>query len=108
MKGGKSAHRQADDMRLVDLERIEHRTDVIPRALLRVALALLRHIGGWIAARIEGHATVILRKMTNLLFIRAVVAGKFMNKNDWDAFSGFFVIELDSIVCPEMWHEFPV
>jgi hypothetical protein len=44
--------------------------------------------------------------MTNLLLVGAVVARKFMNKNDWDAFTGFFVIELDSIVCREMWHEF--
>ena len=44
--------------------------------------------------------------MTNLLLVRAVVAGKFVNKNDWNAFTGFLVIELDSVVSCQMWHEF--
>ena len=34
MQGRETAHRQADDVRLVDLERVEHRTDVVARAIL--------------------------------------------------------------------------
>ena len=40
MQRGKAAHRQADDMRLVDLERVEHGADVVARPLLRIALAV--------------------------------------------------------------------
>src|ERR1051325_3924014 len=36
------AHRKADDMRLVDLERIEHGADIVPRPRLRIALEILR------------------------------------------------------------------
>src|ERR1051326_4712453 len=34
MQAGESAHRQADDVRPVDFQRIEHGTDVVARALL--------------------------------------------------------------------------
>jgi hypothetical protein len=46
--------------------------------------------------------------MTNLLFVRTDVAGKFVNKNDGDAFAGFLVIELDPVVCRQMGHDFLV
>jgi len=46
--------------------------------------------------------------MTNLLLVRTVVTGKFVNKYDGDAFAGFLVVELDPIVRREMWHEFLV
>ena len=108
MKRRKAAHRKADDVGLVDLEGIEHRADVVARAILRIVLAVFRHVGGRIAARIEGDAAIVFREMTNLLLVRAKVAGKFVNKNDRNAFAGFFVIELDSVVGRQMWHEFPV
>src|SRR5262249_461275 len=104
VKCRKSTHRETDNMSLVNIERIKHSANVVTRALLRIALAVAGHIRGWIAARIKGHTAVIFRKVANLLFVRAVVAGKFVNKNNRDAFASFFVIELDSIVRRQMWH----
>ncbi len=42
MQGGEAAHRQADDMGLVDLEGIEHGADVVAGARLRI----LRDVSG--------------------------------------------------------------
>src|SRR5579871_281958 len=39
MERRKAAHRQANDMRLADPERVEHRSDVVTRVVLRVSLA---------------------------------------------------------------------
>jgi hypothetical protein len=46
--------------------------------------------------------------MADLLLPGSVIAGKFMNKNDRDALTGFFVIELDPVVCRQMGHDFLV
>ena len=108
MKRGEAAHRQADDMSLVDLQRIEHRADVVARAILRIFFLIFRDIGGRIAARVEGDAAVVLREVTDLLLPGAKVAGKFMDEDDRNAFAGLLVIELHSVVCRQMWHEFPV
>ena len=108
MKRGETAHRQADDMRLVDLQRIEHRADVVARAILRIFFLIFRDIGWWIAARVEGDAAVILREVADLLLPRAQVAGKFVHEDNRDPFAGLFVIELHSVVCRQMWHKFPV
>src|SRR5947207_5764706 len=95
-------------MGLIDLQRIEHRPDVVARALLRIFLLILRHIRRWIAAGVEGDAAVVFREVADLLLPRAKVAGKFMDKEDRHAFAGLFVEKLHSIVSCEMRHEIPV
>src|SRR5215475_4576785 len=106
MKRGKSAHRKPDNVRFVDLESIQHGPDVVSGALLRIALAILGDIGRRISARVERHAAIIFREMANLLLVGAIVAGKFMDKNDRDAFDGFFIVELDPVIGRQMWHAF--
>ena len=61
-----------------------------------------------IAAGIENHAAVIFCKVADLLFPGSVITGKFMNKNDRDALTRFFVIHLDPVVCRQMRHDFLV
>jgi hypothetical protein len=104
MKRGKSAHRESDNVRFVDLESIQHGPNVVSRALLRVALAILRDIRRGVSAGVECHAAIILREMANLLLVGAVVAGKFMDKNNRDAFASFLIVELDPVIGRQMWH----
>src|SRR4029079_18537032 len=108
MKRAEAARRQADNMSLVDLQSIEHRANVIARALLRIFFLVFRDVGGRIAARVEGDAAIVLREMTDLLLPRAAIAGKFVHKDNRNPFAGFFVIELHSVVGRQMWHEFTV
>ncbi len=108
MERGESAHRQTDDVRLVDLEHIEHRANIVARAILRILFLIIRDVRRRIAARVEGDATVVLREVTDLLFPRTKVTGKFVDKDDRNAFAGFFVIKLHSVVGRQMWHEIPV
>src|SRR3974390_304476 len=53
---GRGAHRMADNMRLVDAERIHDCDDVVAGNVLAVALWIGRHIGWWIAALAVGDA----------------------------------------------------
>src|ERR1700686_2601787 len=66
MQRSKTAHRQADHMRIVDLESIDYRLNVITCALLRVFFAVVRHVGRRIAARIERNAAIPATKMAHL------------------------------------------
>ena len=66
MQGGKPAHGQPDDVRLVDLQAVEDRADVVAGARLRVARHAVRHVGGRPAARIEGDAAVAPREDSGL------------------------------------------
>src|SRR5262249_6516855 len=108
MQRREAAHREADDMRLVDLERIEHCADVVACALLRIFFLVFWDIWRRIAARVEGDAAVMLPEMADLLLPGAAIAGKFMDEDDRNAFAGFLVIELHSIVGRQMWHGIPV
>ncbi len=63
MERGEPAHRIAHDMRPLDAERVEHREDVVPRALLGIALDIRRHVRGRIAACVVSDATVTAREM---------------------------------------------
>ena len=82
MQRGEAAHRQADDVRLVDLQRVEHGANIIARAVLRVALDIVGHVRGRIAAGIESYAAVSAAEISDLSFIGAVVAGEFVHEDD--------------------------
>src|SRR5580700_2991056 len=94
-------------MRLVEFERIEHRADVIARAVLRKALAVLGYIRRGIAACIKGDTAVALTEMAQLQFIGSIVAGKFVNEDDRNPAADLFVIELDAVVGCQMRHGRP-
>jgi len=68
-------------MGLVALERVEHRQNVVARALLRIALAVLRDVGRRIAARVIRHATIIPGEMPDLRLPGAVIARELVDEN---------------------------
>src|SRR5580704_11292716 len=94
-------------MRLVEFERIEHRADVIARAVLRKSLAVPGYIRRGIAACIEGDTAVALTEIAQLQFVGSIVASKFMNEDDRNPTAVLFVIELDAVVGCQMRHGRP-
>src|SRR6266567_4380646 len=104
MQRRKTAHGQADHMRLVDLERIDDRLDVITCALLRVSFAVVRHVGGRIAAGIERDAAIAAAEIAHLRFPGPAVACEFVDEDDRDARSDLLVKELHAVVGGEMGH----
>jgi hypothetical protein len=98
MQRREAAHREADDMRPGDGEPIQHRADVVARAVLGISLRLGRHIRGRIAAGVEGDAAVEPREMAQLRLPAPMIAGEFVDKNDQPAGAGLFVIQTDAVV----------
>src|ERR1700720_267005 len=94
-------------MRLVDFERVEHRADVIARAVLRKALAVFGYIRRGVTACIKGDTAIALTEMAQLQFIGSKVAGKFVNEDDRNPTADLFVIELDAVVGCQMRHGRP-
>src|SRR5579862_524086 len=104
MQHGKAAHRDADDVRLRNVESVEHGADVVARPLLRILIPVLRHVGGRIAARVERDAAVAPREIAQLRLVAADVAGEFVDEDDRVAGAGFLVIEADAVVGGEVGH----
>jgi hypothetical protein len=61
-----AAHGQPDNVGAVDLERIEHGTNVVARAVLRITLPIRRHVRRRIAPRVVGDAAITARKIAEL------------------------------------------
>ncbi len=108
MQGRKPAHRDADDMRLVDLERVEHGADVVPGAVLRIARRVLRHVRGRIAARVVGDAAIAPPEIAHLAFVAAIVVGEFVDEDDRRPRPGLLVIEAHAVIGRQVWHRFPL
>ena len=87
-----------------DAERVEHAADVVARARLRVALEVLGHVGGRIAARVVGDAAVAAREVAHLRLPAAVVAGELVHEDDRRAAAGLLVVQLDAVVGVQRWH----
>src|SRR5262249_11383259 len=104
MQRRKAAHRQADDMRLVDAEAVEHRKDVVAGAVLRIALRLRRHVGGRVTAGVVGNAAVAPAEMAQLRLPRAVVAGELMYEHDRRTRTDLLVKEFHAIVGGKVRH----
>ena len=105
MQRGKAAHRQADEVRGLDRQGVEHGADVVAGAVLRIALHVVGHVGGRIAARVVGNAAVTPAEMPHLQFPRTMVAGEFMHEDDRDARADLFIEKLRAIVRCQMRHE---
>ncbi len=72
-------------MRRGDLEPVEHRTDIVTGAILRVAVGILRHFGWRVAAGIVGDAAITPGKVADLRLEAAIVVGEFMDEDDRSA-----------------------
>src|SRR6185312_6436160 len=71
---GEAAHRQADDMRLVDLQMIEDVDRIVDCAPLRVFLHAVGNLRWRIAAGVERDAPITAREVANLELPGAIVA----------------------------------
>jgi len=108
MQGGRRAHGMADDVRLVDLQRIHQRDHVIAGDVLAVFGAVGRHVGRRIAALAIGDTAVRARKEPHLRLPGAIVACVFVHEDDWSALPSLFIIEASAIPCGDMRHLDPL
>ena len=104
MGGREAAHGQADDVRLVDLQGIEHGADVVAGTRLGIALDLGGHVGGRIAARIVGDGAVTPAEMAKLRLPGSDVAGEFVHEYDRNPSADLLVEQLHAVVGDEMGH----
>ena len=107
MRRGEGALRQADDVRLGDLQMVEHVPGVVDRVALAVHRAALRHVGAWIAAERVGDAAVPAGEEADLRLPAPPVAAIFMDEQDRRAAARLLVIELYAIGCGRVWHGSP-
>src|SRR5215472_4579015 len=91
-------------MRFVDLECVEHRTNIVTGALLRIQLTVCGNVRWRIAAGVKRDASIALAEVTQLHFIGAYIAGELMNEHNRNSSSNFFVVELDFVVGGQMRH----
>src|SRR5438270_208947 len=82
MQRGEGAHREADDMRPLDLQTIEHAADVVARTLLGIAVPVFRHFGGRIAPRVVPDAAIQACEVAHLRLPAAQVAAEFMHEDE--------------------------
>ena len=108
MRRREGALRQADDMRLGDLEVVEHVPGVVDGVLLAVHRGALRHVGAGIAAERVGDAAVAAREEAHLRLPAPPVAAVFVDEQDRRAAAGFLVIELHAVGCRRMRHGSPL
>jgi hypothetical protein len=98
MQRGEAAHRQADHMRLCDAQMIEHRQDVVRRAVLRIGIDRSRHVRGRVAARGKADRPMALPEMPHLGFPVAMIGGVFVDEDDRHAAAGFLEVQADAII----------
>src|SRR4029453_4742181 len=93
-------------MRLVDLEMVHDRGDVVGGAVLGVARGSLRHVRRRRAAGTISDAAVALAEVAHLRLPRAVVGRELVDEHDGLAGAGLLVPELHAIVGGGVWHRF--
>src|SRR5262245_2969221 len=92
-------------MRLVDMQGIEDGANIVARTLLRVALAVGRHVGWRVAARVIGDAAVAPAEIPQLGLVRAMIPGKLVHEYDGNSGPGFLVEQPDPVVGGQMRHD---
>src|SRR6218665_2064325 len=103
-----AAHRQAHDVRALQFQCIHHRSDVVGRGRLRIALHILRHVRRPIAARAESHALVAAREVTHLWLPTAVVTAELVHEHDRRALAGALVVEANAVAGTGVAHRRPL
>jgi hypothetical protein len=104
MQGRVAPHGDADNMGLGDPECVEHRSDVVTRAILAVPGELRREIRGRISPRVVGDAAIASREMAELRLMTAMIAGELMDEDDGRSRARLFVEEPDAVIGREMRH----
>ena len=87
----------ADDVSLIDLQRVHQRDDVGAGEILAIARRIVWYVRRRIAALAESHAAIIPTEPAHLRLPGAVVAGKFMDEDDRRPGAGLLVVEVHAI-----------
>ena len=87
----------ADDVSIINLQCIHQRDDVRAGGVLPVTRGIVRNVGRRIAALTIGDAAIGAREAPHLRLPGAVIAGKFMDKDDRRPGAGLFVIQVHAI-----------
>src|SRR5215510_6604057 len=98
------AHRVADDVRSVDLERIHKRDDIVAEAILTVFVRIAGNIGRRIAALAVGDAAMRAREAPHLWLPGAVVGRILVHKDDRSALPRFLVVKPRPVSRGDMRH----
>src|SRR5437868_13014281 len=104
MQCRKPAHRNADDVGFADRKRVEDRSDIVARPVLRIAPRVLRHIGWRVAAGVEGDGAISPPEIPHLPLVTAVVVREFVDKYDRGTTARLLVVEADSVVGCQVRH----
>ena len=91
-------------MRLGDRQTVEHGTDVVAGALLRIAGTILGHVRWRVAARIERDAAIAPREVTDLRLEAPVIVGELVDKDDRRARPGLLIIQAHTVIGGDMGH----
>ena len=105
MQRGIGAHGMADHVRLLDLERIHQRNDVVARNILRIARRVGRHVRRRIAALAEGDAAMRAGEIPHLRLPGAIVGGIFVHEDDRRAGAGLLAIDPDAVRRRDVRHD---
>jgi len=101
---GEAAHRQADHVRLADLEAVEHSDRVGDRPLLGVRLRVGGHVRRGVAAGRVGDAAIGRREEPHLRLPAPVVAGELVDEQERLALAGLLGVQLHAVVGHDRWH----
>jgi len=91
-------------VRLVELQCVENRLDVVAGAFLRIALDAVGHIRRRQPARVVCNAAVAAPEIPKLMLPGTAVAGELVNEHDRGAVADLFIIELHAVVGGEKGH----
>jgi len=71
--------------------------NIVARPLLRIMAGILRHVGGRIAASIEGNRAIAPAEEPYLRRPASRFAGELVNEDHRDAVPSLFVVEIDAV-----------
>ena len=94
----------ADDVRLVDFQCVHQRDDISAGEVLAVARGVVGNVRRRIATLTVGDAPIGAGKTPHLRLPGAVIAGKFMNKDDRRPSARLFVVQVYAIAGLDFGH----
>src|SRR5262249_6444283 len=104
MKRSKATHRKADDVRALDAQMIEQRSDVVAGASLGIGDLACGHIRRRITSGVECDTAIAPAEMSHLRLPAAMIPGEFVHKDQWRARTGLLIVKANSVVGHREWH----
>jgi len=94
LQHGISAHRQADKVRLRDLQMIENRDRIPHDMAIAICVGIVRNIGRLVPSGIIGDAAITLAERAQLRLPAAMIAREFVHEKDRSALPHLFVVKV--------------